>query len=183
MYFDLDKWLSGKRSGNVLLERTGDFTSDYIDNTIPIVESRLEESTEFDNVRKKIFHIFIECIQNLYRHVEAMEPVGKLFGTNKIGAIILTKDGSFYRITTGNFIYKKKTKVLKEKIDHLNSLTEGELKKLYCEALNKQTFSDKGGAGIGMIDMARKTGNKFIYKFYEVEDPELMFFSFDVFIS
>ena len=39
-----------------------------------------------------------------------------------------------------------------------------ELKVHYLEKLKTTELSDKGGAGLGMIDMARKSGNKLGYK-------------------
>lgn len=184
MEFDLNKWVNLKRTGSVLLEHVGDFTSDYIDTILPSMEEKLYETVEFDNVRKKTFHIFVECIQNLYHHIESIDVISNMFGTDRMGAIFLIKDGSFCRVTTGNFVRKTQVPTLKEHINKLNTLTEAEIKMLYRDTINNKSFSAKGGAGIGMIDMARKTGNKLQYQFYTVStNPELLFFSFDVCIS
>ena len=182
--FSLQKWFAKKHVGKVILEHSGDFTSEYIDSVLPKIEEGLIQCIEFENVRKKAFHIFVECIQNLYHHVEPIEGLEKKYESNRIGAIVLSKDGSFCRISTGNFIRKEKQAKLIERIEHLNSLTESQVKSLYRDTINNQKFSDKGGAGIGMIDMARKTGNKLQYQFYNVNDnADLLFFSFDVCIS
>ncbi len=184
MHLDLDKWLAEKRNGEVLIEHIGDFSAEYIDNTIPMLEAKLSEYVEFDCIRKKIFHIFVECIQNLYNHIEPVGFAESLFKTDKPGVLILAKDGSFCRLTTGNFINGAKSEYLKNRIDHINSLTEAEVCALYRETISKDSFSEKGGAGLGMIDIARKTGNKLIYNFYETKnDKNVLFFSFDVYIS
>ena len=148
------------------------------------MEEKLHEKVEFDSIRKKAFHIFIECAQNLYHHIEPISGIQKDYGSDKVGVILMTKDGSFCRITTGNFIQKSKSKILQAQIDRLNKLTEAEVKMLYRETINNKQFSEKGGAGIGMIDMARKSGNKLHCQFYTLKDnPEVLFFSFDVCIS
>jgi hypothetical protein len=184
MVFELNKWLENKREGDVIVEHIGDFTSAYIDSVLVGVEEKLVDRVDLDNVRKKVFHIFVECIQNLYHHVEPVDGIEVEFGSNKLGAILLVKDGSFCRVTTGNFVSKEKVMMLKGRIEVLNSMTEAEVKSLYRETINNKEFSNKGGAGIGMIDMARKTGNKLGYTFYEVEgNPNLSFFSSDVHIS
>lgn len=96
----------------------------------------------------------------------------------------MTKDDLGCRVSTGNFVSKAKMKSLGQRIDRLNAMDADEIKQLYRDTINNRDFSEKGGAGIGMIDMRRKTGNKLQYAFYEVKDnPELMFFSFDVCIS
>lgn len=184
MVFELNKWLDNKREGDVIVEHIGDFTSAYIDSVLVDVESKLDEEVNIDNVRKKVFHIFVECIQNLYHHVEQIDGLEHLFGSRKMGAILLVRDGSFFRVTTGNFVSKDKEEMLRDRIEVLNSMTEAEVKALYRETINNMEFSKKGGAGIGMIDMARKTGNKLKYNFYEVMGkPDLLFFSFDVHVS
>lgn len=184
MQFDLYKWIEDKKKGDVLLERIGDFSSDYIDSVLPSIEEQLNQKIAIDNVRKKVFHLFIECIQNLYHHVDPFKSVTDAYGYERLGYLVLTIEGSFCRISTGNFVTKDKEQYLREKIDYLNSLTEVEIKNLYRETINNRTFSERGGAGIGMIDMARKTGNKLTYDFYAPEQtPDLRFFSFDVYIS
>lgn len=184
MEFDITKWTTLKRTGEVLLEHYGEFTPDFIDSIVPTMEEKLNQYVELDNVKKKVFHIFVECIQNLYHHVDPIESIKPEYGTNRLGAIILAKDGTFCRVTTGNFIHSSKRDFLKDAINKLNTLTEAEIKMLYRDTINNKSFSAKGGAGIGMIDMARKTGNKLQCQFYTVKDePELLFFSFDVYIS
>ena len=184
MDIDLNKWMDAKRSGDVLIEHVGSFTSSYIDSVLPTMEQKLHEKVEKENIQKKAFHIFVECAQNLYHHVEPIEAVAAEYGEGNLGAIVMSKEGDYCRITTGNFIHKEKSKSLQAQIDKLNTLNNSEIKNLYRETVNNKQFSDKGGAGLGMIDMARKSGNKLQYQFYTVKDqPDLLFFSFDVNIS
>ncbi len=177
----MTKWIETKRTGDVLIEHVGDFTSSYLDSVIPKIEEKLKDSIDFECVRKKAFHIFIECAQNLFHHIEPIKSLSDDYGSDRLGAIFLAKDGPFCRISTGNFIPKEKEESLKEQIDKINSSTEVEIRALYRETMNNRHFSEKGGAGIGMIDMARKSGNKLVCTFYTVKDqPMLLFFSFDV---
>lgn len=173
-----------KATGSVMIEHVGDFSSEYIDSVLPSVEQNLNTYIEQDNVRKRAFHIFIECIQNLYHHIESNPSLIDSYTDDKLGAIVMTKDDLGCRVSTGNFVSKAKMKSLGQRIDRLNAMDADEIKQLYRDTINNRDFSEKGGAGIGMIDMRRKTGNKLQYAFYEVKDnPELMFFSFDVCIS
>ena len=182
--FELSEWVENKREGKVLLEHLGSVTSDYIDSVLPEMEQDVNENVQSDGVRKKVFHVFVECVQNLYHHVEPDELVEKAYGDSRMGAIFLSVEGDGCRITTGNFVRKSKIEVLSSKIDKINSMDIAELKVYYRETISKQAFSAKGGAGIGMIDIARKAGNKLNYQFYPLKgSPDLYFFSFDVLIS
>lgn len=182
--FDLNAWMKRKSTGSVMIEHVGGFTSEYIDSVLPAVEQVLNRFVDQENIRKKAFHIFVECIQNLYHHIESNPSLIEEYGDDKLGAIVLTTDGSSCRVTTGNFIPREKKAILENRIDRLNAMDASEIKQLYRDTINNQDFSSKGGAGIGMIDMARKTGNKLLYDFYDVKDnPGVVFFSFDVCIN
>ena len=64
---------------------------------------------------------------------------------------------------------------MKKRIDKVNSLTREELRRFYREILDNEQISDKGGADLGMIDMARKSGEKLSYNFEKI-DNDLSFF-------
>jgi len=55
-------------------------------------------------------------------------------------------------------------------------MTREELKTYYLEALGSSELSAKGGAGLGMIEMARKSGNRIEYSFDPVNE-RMSFFS------
>jgi hypothetical protein len=57
-----------------------------------------------------------------------------------------------------------------------------ELKDLYKEVLNRDERSGKGGGGLGMIDIARKTGKKLNFDFIRIND-KLSFFSLNITID
>ena len=53
---------------------------------------------------------------------------------------------------------------------------------MYKFILNHQKLSDKGGGGLGLVDIARKTGNKLNYNF-ENFNNDFQFFVLEVIIS
>lgn len=64
---------------------------------------------------------------------------------------------------------------LKEKLDLVNSMDKDELKTYYKQVLNEGQMSEKGTAGLGMIDIARKSGEKLDYNFLDVKDTTTFF--------
>ena len=94
----------------------------------------------------------------------------------KCGILVIEKgkDGE-YKVITGNFVSAAKTKFLKEKIEKINSLSKDELKDMYKFILNHQKISAKGGGGLGLVDIARKTGKKMEYNFYPYNDKYVFF--------
>ena len=64
-----------------------------------------------------------------------------------------------YVIFSGNAIKQENVQELKNKLSKINTMSKDELKEFYKFWISSQEFSSKGGAGLGLIDMARKTGN------------------------
>ena len=183
MIFDYNDWKKKKMVGEVLVTHCGAVRSQSIDDILAVVEEKINKEIEIESVKKKVFHVFVECIQNLFHHVESTDVARKQFGDDLFCAIFLCRDGSFYRISTGNLIDSKNVSTVEEKIDKINSLTEAEVKLLYRDTLYNKGFSEKGGGGLGMIDIVRKTGNQILYKMYDMPGvSDQKFFSFDVYV-
>lgn len=169
MSFNVEEQYKKLNEGEVLFAYKGDVTSDLITNILEVVESKLEDSPEMGKVSKKIYNALVECLQNLYHH--GMTDVTNTDkDAKKFGLFALTRVNGTYKITTGNFVPKDKVQYLKDRIEQLNSMSKDELKSLYKLILNNQEFSVKGGGGLGMIDVARKTGSVLNYEFVDVDD-------------
>ena len=180
MSFFLNECYDRMNQGEVIVAYKGAISADVISNTLSLIESKLEETSEQTGIKKKLYNVLVESLQNLFHHVDAISSIGE--SEANFGAFVLSKNEHGYRISTGNFIRSDKIKVLREKIDKINSLSKEELKDFYKFVLNNQSFSDKGGGGLGLIDIARKTGNKLDYNFYDY-NKEFEFFNLNVFIN
>lgn len=168
--------------GEIIIAYKGCISAEVISNTLSMIETKLDESAEHNTVKKKLYNVLVESLQNLYHHVDALPSSTSGECEDNFGAFVLSKVGTTYRIATGNFVRADKSKILKEKIDKINSLTKEELKDFYKFVLNNQSFSEKGGGGLGLIDIARKTGNKLDYHFYDY-NKDYEFFNLNVFIN
>ena len=180
MSFFLDECYARMNRGEVIVAYKGAISAEVISNTLSLIESKLEESSEQTGVKKKLYNVLVESLQNLFHHVDAINSTDET--ESNYGAFVLAKQDQTFRISTGNFIKSDKSKILKEKIDKINSLSKEELKDFYKFVLNNQSFSEKGGGGLGLIDIARKTGNKLEYNFYDY-NKDFDFFNLNVFIN
>ena len=92
--------------------------------------------------------------------------------------MVIRNEDTYY-VQTGNYIDKSIVNQLQERLEKINSLDKEGLREYYRETLDNGSVSSKGTAGLGMIDIARKSGNKLEYEFLEV-DEEFSFFSLNV---
>lgn len=164
---------------HIMLSFKGEITSDIINMVLQIMETRLDAVSEKGSVRKKIFNVLVECMQNLYHHSEP-EVQGQL--DTRRAMLELSYDDDYYYILTGNYILNEEIPPLRDRIDRVNSLSKDELRQYYREILDNNRISAKGGADLGMIDMARKSGEKLDYNFTDVK-KNLSFFDLTVKVS
>jgi hypothetical protein len=158
---------------DIILSFKGDITKELLSSVYQIVEARMENDDEDPKKKKKFFHVLVECLQNMYNHMETLQVTTTHTGS---GIFMIGKgEGGGYRIITGNFVQAEIVDVLKERIDKINGMNPQELKAYYLERLGATELSDKGGAGLGIIDIARKSGNKIDYNFQQPSDSYSFF--------
>jgi len=168
----LNRCYASMHQGNIIIAYKGSVNADIIADTLSLVEVKLNDEMEHSLTRKKVYNVLVECLQNLFHHVDT---VPGFYNEDNFGVFILSKIDEGFRVSTGNMVNGQKKEILKQKIDKINSLDKEELKEFYKFVLNNQMFSDKGGGGLGLIDIARKTGNKLEYTFTPFDE------SFDFF--
>jgi len=167
---------------NVFFAYEGNMSSERINTILEEIESKFMELSTNLKLRKKVYNIVVESLQNLFHHSDEVpddlkEKLGKRFGM-----IVITKEGDGFRLTVGNYILAEKMKFLTEKIEKINSLSTGELKEMYKFILNFQKLSAKGGGGLGLIDIARKSEQKLGYRFYPYNES-YYFYRLDIFVT
>ena len=149
----------------------GDFTPDLTTGILSFAETALDKIGESNKVRKKVYFIMVESLQNITRHQEVpvtAKDVSSFF--------IIQGINNAYFITSGNTISNEKMRSLRSKLDMVNSLGPEELKIYSKELLEAGELSDKGGAGLGLIEMARKSGNKLLYDFQQTDGGNCFFY-------
>jgi len=64
---------------------------------------------------------------------------------------------------------------LAERLAEINGMDEDTLRKTYIETLCNGQLSDKGGAGLGLLSLAKKASGAIDYRFDSQEDGRELF--------
>jgi hypothetical protein len=96
--------------------------------------------------------------------------------------VLVAKNKERIQVTTGNIVEHGHAEELSLFLAKLNNLDQDALDDLYKKQLREGVASPKGGAGLGFIDIRRKTGNYLNYSFVKI-DKETSFFIFTSTIS
>ncbi|RLD75089.1 MAG: hypothetical protein DRJ10_15915 [Bacteroidetes bacterium] len=183
MKFDIEEWYKDLNKGDIILSHYGNISASGITVMLDKIEQEVNERAEKSKLRKRVHNVMIEALQNLYHHTDnPPKNVINKFGKNFATFVLKKESENNYSFTSGNFIDKNRIKSLKDRMDQINYLTSEELKILYKLILNNDEFSDKGGGGLGLVDIAKRTGHEYNYTFNNYTD-DFYFFCLTITIS
>lgn len=163
----------GIRAHEITLAYEGEMNHQLMKIFTNIAMGRMSEDDEKKQVSKKVFHVMIECLQNISKHAFHMNSETREDLNH--GILIISKNTDNYLITTGNIVEIKKIEYLKNFLEKVNSLGKKELDNLYKNQLREGRISEKGGAGLGFIDIKRKTGQALDFHFLPVSRTHSFF--------
>ena len=158
----------------------GSISEDLFDAVLSLAEDKISAIETSVRFKHKIHIIAVEILQNIFHHFSetnktSLEPSAPAAEHLNNIIFILGRNEKAYFIESANFIPLAEVDALKERIDSVNDLSPSDLKHKYREILKNGEFSKKGGAGLGIIDIARKSGQQLEYDFTPIESDHSLF--------
>jgi len=149
-------------SEHLMFAYRGQVTGDNSVALLTLLEKEMELSAFSLLGRKRLFMFVLENLQNITRH-------GSVSGDEVTSLVVYTKTSDGYNVSTGNALKTKDVKGLRKNLEKINNLNPDKIREVYRAMLQDSSIGHKGGAGLGLIEMARKTGNKLEYDFFPVD--------------
>lgn len=154
----------------VLVHYNGELNQDQITRLESDVENSVINIAVPKSPMKKIFFISVETLQNMLIHGHK-DQTG-----HQHNYFVVAKNGTKVEITSANLISNAAIPVLTEQIGRINAFDdEKALKQYYMDHLANNEISEKGGAGLGFITIAMKSGNKLKIQFDKINDDYSLF--------
>lgn len=151
-------------SENIVFSHFGDFTPAKIEHTIKLIESSILELGDKRQLMKRFTSLLLELLQNITLHA-ARDKSGHMHSY-----LVVVRSGEFYRLMTGNLIMLEDMAFLHDRLNELNGMDKSSLRKLYIETLCNDEFSYKGGAGLGLLTVAKRADQKLDYQLDKIND-------------
>lgn len=131
-------------------------------------------STEADrSMRARLAFVLVEAYQNVIRHRPS-----SLAGSSSRGCrclLLLRSAPGLNEVTTMNPILRSDAEDLVAELKGLGALDRDQLKTRYLETLQREGRTRRGGAGLGLIEMARRSGNVLRHSFTDIDAEHLRF--------
>ncbi|MHA6480797.1 SiaB family protein kinase [Paenibacillus sp. strain BS8-2] len=168
MMIDVLEVQQALRSRGILICFSGKLTQALIVEYGEAVKSYLETEDRPQNEVYNIFALFIEQTQNInnYIAIKTNSPHYETLLHSSIVTIGKTEDDG-YLVCSGNLIENEDVAALESYIDPLMTMDKTELKALYRTKMKADLAPGAASAGLGLIDMARKSSTPLQYSIVE----------------
>lgn len=148
------------KSDHFSLAYMGEFDDEFTEGLMRSNETSIHEPKNF---KKRLSFLIAECFQNIIRHEDKPDIITRTNDKPKI--FLLRNVGNSHYISSTNLISNTKKADLELKLNSINTLSPEDLKNVYVSALTNNEISEKGGGGLGLIEMARKSESPLEFAF------------------
>ena len=138
-----------------------------------IIETK---SNQFDlegldeKYKKKLFLICIEQLHNIMSYTKEKNIINEnQYSSPGIVIIGFDKIKEKYYVSSSNEIQKEDEEKISKKIDDINIIEKNDLRKLLREKLRNSENSHDRGAGVGFIEMAKRSSEQLEYEFENID--------------
>lgn len=156
----------------ILLTFSGTFTHSFLVKIGETLKAKLAIFKVDRNTELKIFSIVIEQCQNIIFYSADHTTGNEMMGT---GTITVGMENGHFFVACGNKIPNSNVEQLRSKLLPLQTMTKEELKLYYKERRRQDADADSKGAGLGFIEIARKTSRAIEFAFNRLDDKNSFF--------
>lgn len=142
---------------------------DTIGHLISELKEKMFETQVKQTTYKKVLMVMIEALENVFKYHEYFEKDESLLKNNSPELSIIRSE-ELFSLTCSNPIKKKDVNRLKKRLEYINNLDKAGVKEEYKKTITNGFFSEKGGAGLGLIEMAKITDGKLDYSFTPINN-------------
>jgi hypothetical protein len=153
----------------IFLHYKGAILYDTIGELISELKEIMFERHVKQAVYKKVLMVMIEALENVFKYHEHFENEREIF-SKYLPEILVAKLSSSFSISVANPVRKEDVPLLKANLEDINELDKAGIKRKYKEIITNGQFSEKGGAGLGIVEMAKITDSKLDFNFSAIND-------------
>jgi hypothetical protein len=165
---ELLEYYKKMRERNIILDFQGAISQDMLVGMAELIRCKFSQDID-SSVVKRLFSIFIEMAQNI-----AFYSAEKIHLNNRnsevgVGIIMVSEKNKSYTVTSGNLVPNDTITRITTHCEKINRMDKEELKQFFKEQIKTSRKAGEKGAGVGLIDIARKSGLPIRYEVTPVD--------------
>lgn len=153
-----------------ILTFCGPISHDIVESVGMTLKSQMQKNNISRTTIMKVFSIFIEQVQNVIYYSYEKDK-----GSKGIGIIMVGEEDNKHFVIGGNKIKTSKITALRNNLQKLIAMNQDELKVFYKEKRKCNDNKKSKGAGIGLIEIAKKASQPLEFSFEKIDDKHSFF--------
>ncbi|HVI41693.1 MAG TPA: SiaB family protein kinase [Anaerovoracaceae bacterium] len=183
MKLDLYDFYQDAKGKNVIFYYCGPIAHASIEGVAQTLRKNLEYEEAGNLTAQSVFSVFIEQMQNILNYsAERVANSEAAENELRVGVVVIGHEQKGYFILCGNKVYNRDIQGLTDKLELIRHMNKEELKALYKERRRMDPAPESKGAGLGLIEMARKGTDPIEYSFLPI-DQDFSFFTIRVVVG
>jgi len=162
-----------------LLHYKGKVTFEKIGHLVNEMEVLFKGTNYTINVYKKVLSAMVELLENIHKHHAERD---KNLHTQFPDKFELTKQNGHFLVAGSNLMNNNELPCTEKHIERIKKYNKEQAKRVYKEIIGNGRFSDKGGAGLGFLEIRRVSDNKFDFQITPVNN-KYSYFTLNIYIK
>ncbi len=160
----------------VIFSLSGTISQSILINVGEMIVKALEESGTRRTIIHNIFAIMTEQMQNVMNYsIDRRRREDHFVESSGLFVVGFCKDREKYFVSSCNRMECSGQELIRKRIDKINSLDKNELKAYYREVRRSGRNMHDRGAGLGFIEMAKRSSLPIFYSITEISGKEALF--------
>ncbi len=156
------------RESGTIMAYNGQVSDELMVTLADLLKNRMKAMDDKKRTRT-VFSIFMEGMQNLVWHSSGDDVAAS-------GMVCISHQNEEISVVCGNRVHRDNAAKLEETLKELQSADKETIRQLYREGMSKSIDHDGPGAGLGLIEIARRASHPISFAFIDVDDAYVDFF-------
>jgi hypothetical protein len=178
---DLFELRSQLREAGVILAYCGYVTEPVLTGVGEALKQKLAIEDMDTKTARSVFAVFVEQMQNIIRYSAEKEPPGppvESAGAGRAiryGIVTIGRNDRGFVVKAGNLVDRSDVARLRSRLERIQRADRAELKALYKEQLRAEPEATSKGAGVGIIEIARRASRPIGFDFVDLDERYAFF--------
>ena len=162
----------------IVFAYSGYVTEDVLSGVGEAIKQRLVIDDADTKTLYSVFSVFVEQMQNMIRYSAEKVPDGAAeppLIEMRYGILTIGREGNDYVVHAGNLVAHSDVERLRERLSKIRSMNKEELRVLRKERLRTGPEEGSKGAGLGLMEIARRASKPIEFDFTDVDDKHVFF--------
>jgi hypothetical protein len=166
------------RKQGIIFAYSGYVTETVLSGVGEAIKKKLALDDADTKTLRSVFAVFVEQMQNMIRYSAEKVPNSAAelpLIEMRYGVLTIGRQGDDYVVHAGNLVARSDVEPLRERLSKIRSMNKEELRALHKERLRAGPEEGSKGAGLGLMEIARRASKPIEFDFTDVDDKHAFF--------